>query len=60
MAKDKRNCTTRIKTVELHFLRCVRPLWISVLHAVHATGPRLRQFHHQERWRLQWKTCSPS
>lgn len=40
--------------------RCVRPLWISVLHAVHATGPRLRQFHHQERWRLQWKTCSPS
>ncbi len=47
-------------SLNVHFKRCVRPLWISVLHAVHATGPRLRQFHHQERWRLQWKTCSPS
>lgn len=44
----------------VQYARCVRPLWISVLHAVHATGPRLRQFHHQERWRLRWKTCSPS
>lgn len=50
--------STRLMNVPT--IRCVRPLWISVLHAVHATGPRLRQFHHQERWRLQWKTCSPS
>ena len=31
------------------------------LHAQYTSRtPSLRQFHHQERWRLQWKTGSPS